>query len=82
MNRIGRSEVDHGRQRTISESLERISAVTGEQVAALARELLAAAAQPRRWWARSTTRTRLPALGARLIWALSGPKPRGYPTAR
>ena len=41
MNRIGRSEVDHGRQRTISESLERISAVTGEQVAALARELLA-----------------------------------------
>ena len=40
MNRIGRSEVDHGRQRTIGESLERISAVTGEQVAALARELL------------------------------------------
>jgi predicted Zn-dependent peptidase len=41
MNRIGRSEVDHGRQRTIGESLERISAVTGEQVAALARDLLA-----------------------------------------
>jgi predicted Zn-dependent peptidase len=40
MNRIGRSEVDHGRQRTITESLERISAVTGEQVAALAGELL------------------------------------------
>src|SRR6185437_12605748 len=40
MNRIGRSEVDHGRQRTIGESLERISAVTGEQVATLARELL------------------------------------------
>jgi predicted Zn-dependent peptidase len=41
MNRIGRSEVDHGRQRTIGESLERVSAVTGEQVAELARELLA-----------------------------------------
>jgi predicted Zn-dependent peptidase len=41
MNRIGRSEVDHGRQRTIAESLERISTVTGEQVAALARDLLA-----------------------------------------
>ncbi len=41
MNRIGRSEVDHGRQRTIGESLERISAVTGEQVADLAGELLA-----------------------------------------
>ena len=41
MNRIGRSEIDHGRQRTIGESLDRISAVTGEQVAALARELLA-----------------------------------------
>jgi predicted Zn-dependent peptidase len=41
MNRIGRAEVDHGRQRTVGESLERVSAVTGEQVAALARELLA-----------------------------------------
>jgi predicted Zn-dependent peptidase len=41
MNRIGGSEVDHGRQRTIAESLDRISAVTGEQVAALAAELLA-----------------------------------------
>lgn len=41
MSRIGSSEVDHGRQRTIVESLERISAVTGEQVAELARELLA-----------------------------------------
>jgi predicted Zn-dependent peptidase len=40
MNRIGASEIDLGRQRTIGESLERISAVTGEQVAALARELL------------------------------------------
>lgn len=42
MNRIGRSELDHGRQRTITESLDRISAVTTEQVAALAEELLAA----------------------------------------
>jgi predicted Zn-dependent peptidase len=42
MNRIGASEVDHGRQRTIAESLDRISAVTDEQVAELARELLAA----------------------------------------
>jgi predicted Zn-dependent peptidase len=41
MHRIGRSEVDHGRQRTIAESLARIDAVTGEQVAAVARELLA-----------------------------------------
>jgi predicted Zn-dependent peptidase len=41
MNRVGSFEVDHGRQRTIAESLERISAVTGEQVAELARELLA-----------------------------------------
>ena len=41
MNRIGSFEVDHGRQRTIAESLDRISAVTGEQVAELARELLA-----------------------------------------
>jgi predicted Zn-dependent peptidase len=40
MNRIGRSELDHGRQRTITESLDRISAVTGEQVKALATELL------------------------------------------
>ena len=42
MNRLGRSELDHGRQRTIAESLDRIAAVTGEQVATLARELLAA----------------------------------------
>ena len=41
MNRIGRSEVDHGRQRTIGERLERISAVTGELVAELARDLRA-----------------------------------------
>ncbi|WP_374112029.1 M16 family metallopeptidase [Pseudonocardia sp. TRM90224] len=42
MNRLGRSELDHGRQRSIAESLDRISAVTVEQVAELARELLAA----------------------------------------
>jgi predicted Zn-dependent peptidase len=42
MNRIGRSELDHGRQRTVTESLDRIAAVTTEQVAALAAELLAA----------------------------------------
>ena len=42
MNRLGRSELDHGRQRSVIESLDRITAVTGEQVAALARELLAA----------------------------------------
>jgi predicted Zn-dependent peptidase len=42
MNRIGRSELDHGRQRTIAESLDRIAEVTPEQVAELARELLEA----------------------------------------
>ena len=41
MNRIGRSELDHGYQRTVGESLDRIAAVTPEDVAALARELLA-----------------------------------------
>ena len=40
MNRLGRSELDHGRQRTIAESLERIAAVTTDDVARLARELL------------------------------------------
>ena len=40
MNRLGRSELDHGRQRSIAESLERIEAVTPEQVSALATELL------------------------------------------
>ncbi len=40
MNRIGRSELDYGRQRPIEESLDRIAAVTGEQVAELARDLL------------------------------------------
>jgi predicted Zn-dependent peptidase len=41
MNRLGRSELDHGRQRSISESLARIDAVTPLQVADLAAELLA-----------------------------------------
>ena len=41
MNRLGRSELDHGRQRTVAESLDRITAVTPEQVSDLARELLA-----------------------------------------
>ena len=40
MNRLGRSEIDHGRQRTLAESLDRIAAVTPSDVAALARELL------------------------------------------
>jgi predicted Zn-dependent peptidase len=40
MNRIGRSELDYGRQRTITESLDRIAGVTPEQVAEVARELL------------------------------------------
>ncbi|MEU7814596.1 pitrilysin family protein [Pseudonocardia sp. NPDC049154] len=41
MNRLGRSELDHGRQRSVTESLERIDAVTPAQVADLAAELLA-----------------------------------------
>ncbi len=40
MNRIGRSELDHGRQRSLSESLARIEAVTRDEVAAAAAELL------------------------------------------
>ena len=40
MNRLGRAELDHGRQRSIAESLDRIAAVTPEQVADVARELL------------------------------------------
>ncbi|NMH96048.1 insulinase family protein [Pseudonocardia sp. K10HN5] len=42
MNRLGRSELDHGRQRSITESLDRISAVTGDDVAEVAAELLSA----------------------------------------
>jgi len=41
MNRLGRSELDHGRQRTVAESLDRIAAVTDDQVTELAAELLA-----------------------------------------
>ncbi|GAY09404.1 pitrilysin family protein [Pseudonocardia sp. N23] len=41
MNRIGRSELDHGRQRTLTESLDGIAAVTADEVAAVARDLLA-----------------------------------------
>ncbi|WP_226363936.1 M16 family metallopeptidase [Pseudonocardia abyssalis] len=40
MNRLGRAELDHGRQRSIAESLDRIAAVTPEQVSDVARELL------------------------------------------
>jgi predicted Zn-dependent peptidase len=42
MNRIGRSELDHARQRTLAQTLDRIASVTPEQVAALAAELLSA----------------------------------------
>jgi predicted Zn-dependent peptidase len=42
MNRIGRNELDYGRQRTIAESLDLISAVTADEVKELAKELLAA----------------------------------------
>ncbi|MDN5861299.1 MAG: insulinase family protein [Pseudonocardia sp.] len=41
MSRLGRSEIDHGRQRSIADSLDRISAVTVDDVNELARELLA-----------------------------------------
>lgn len=41
MNRLGRSELDHGRQWTIAESLDRIAAVTVDEVTELAKELLA-----------------------------------------
>ena len=40
MNRLGRSELDHGRQRSVADSLARIDAVTPAQVAELAAELL------------------------------------------
>jgi len=40
MNRIGRSELDYGHQRTVTDSLDRIAAVTPAAVAALAGELL------------------------------------------
>ncbi len=40
MSRLGRSEIDHGRQRSIADSLDRIAAVTVEEVTTLAKELL------------------------------------------
>lgn len=40
MNRLGRAELDHGRQRSLTDSLARIDAVTPEEVAALASGLL------------------------------------------
>ena len=40
MNRIGRSELDYGHQRTVTDSLDRVAAVTPADVAALAGELL------------------------------------------
>lgn len=42
MNRLGRAELDHGRQRAIGESLDEIAGVTEQEVAALAKDLLAA----------------------------------------
>ena len=41
MNRIGRSELNHGRHRTIDDTLEQIGAVTLEEVNAVAKQLLA-----------------------------------------
>jgi predicted Zn-dependent peptidase len=40
MNRLGLSELDHGQQRSVAESLEKIAAVTGDEAAEVARELL------------------------------------------
>ncbi|ALE76460.1 zinc protease [Pseudonocardia sp. EC080625-04] len=40
MNRLGRAELDHGRQRSLTDSLARIEAVTPAEVAALAAGLL------------------------------------------
>ncbi|MEJ8279105.1 pitrilysin family protein [Pseudonocardia sp. DW16-2] len=41
MNRLGRAELDHGRQRSLADSLARIDAVTPGEVATMAAELLA-----------------------------------------
>jgi predicted Zn-dependent peptidase len=41
MNRIGRSELNHGRHRTIDDTLEQIGAVTLDEVNAVAKQLLA-----------------------------------------
>ncbi|MEQ3555004.1 pitrilysin family protein [Pseudonocardia nematodicida] len=40
MNRLGRAELDHGRQRSLAESLARIESVTPDETATLAAELL------------------------------------------
>ncbi|MFP5023041.1 M16 family metallopeptidase [Pseudonocardia phyllosphaerae] len=40
MNRLGRSEIDHGRQRSLADSLAGIDAVTPAEVAALAAQIL------------------------------------------
>lgn len=40
MNRIGRSELNHGKHRTIDDTLEQIGAVTLDEVNAVARQLL------------------------------------------
>ncbi len=42
MTRLGRAELDHGRQRSVAESLQMIAAVAPDEVTALAEELLAA----------------------------------------
>lgn len=41
MNRIGRSELNHGKHRTIDDTLEQIGAVTLDEVNAVAKQLLA-----------------------------------------
>ena len=48
MNRLGRSEIDHGRQRTLAESLDRIAAVTASRWRELARRPAGRAAHRRR----------------------------------
>jgi predicted Zn-dependent peptidase len=40
MNRIGRSELNYGKHRSIDDTLEQIGAVTLEEVNAVARQLL------------------------------------------
>jgi predicted Zn-dependent peptidase len=42
MGRLGRAELERGRQRSIAESLRLIDAVTADDVSALATEVLAA----------------------------------------
>lgn len=52
MNRLGRSELNNGKHRTISATLDRIDAVTADEVNAIARQLLGGPAG-RRWWDRT-----------------------------